>query len=57
MGDWEAADGGGGNGGQGAGEVAAVEDGGRRGRERSRRGRFWLFLQLHKCRGLAATLQ
>ena len=27
MGDWEAADGGGGNGGQGAGEVAAVEDG------------------------------
>ena len=28
MGDWEAADGGGGNGGQDAGEVAAVEDGG-----------------------------
>ena len=27
MGDWEAADGGDGNGGQGAGEVAAVEDG------------------------------
>ena len=27
MGDWKAADGGGGRGGQGAGEVAAVEDG------------------------------
>ena len=27
MGDWEAADGGGGRGAQGAGEVAAVEDG------------------------------
>ena len=53
-----AADGGGGNGGQGAGEVAAVEDGAAGGGSgRCRRGRFWLFRQLHKCGGLTATLQ
>ena len=57
MGDWEAADGGDGNGAQGAGEVAAFEDGGRRGSGRSRRGQFWLFLQLHKSGGLTAVLQ
>ena len=57
MGDWEAADGGDGNGGQGAGEVAAVEDGAAGAVNGVEEGGFGLFRQLHKCGGLTATLQ